>query len=140
MTLDSFLNIMLAICQNRDVIRHKNKNNFYVGKTKPPHVIFPISTLLIGKKGKIFAFSQKARPKAIVTSRSRVLGFGLVTQSIKVRWRLMSHYNPSFQLFSDLVLLRGGQVAAEIQTPKGFLWDAVVHDSFLTCYATAFSW
>jgi len=56
---------MLAICQNRDVIRHKNKNNFYVGKTKPPHVIFPISTLLIGKKGKIFAFSQKARPKAI---------------------------------------------------------------------------
>ncbi len=30
-----------------------------------PHVIFPISTLLIGKKGKIFPFSQKARPKVI---------------------------------------------------------------------------
>jgi hypothetical protein len=30
-----------------------------------PHVIFPISTLLIGKKGKIFPFSQKAKPKAI---------------------------------------------------------------------------
>jgi hypothetical protein len=30
-----------------------------------PHVIFLISTLLIGKKGKIFPFSQKAKPKAI---------------------------------------------------------------------------
>jgi hypothetical protein len=29
------------------------------------HVIFWISTLLIGKKGKIFSFSQKANPKAI---------------------------------------------------------------------------
>jgi hypothetical protein len=92
------------------------------------------------KKNKEFIYRYLSKAKAIVTSRSRVLGFGLVTQSIKVRWRLMSHYNPSFQLFSDLVLLRGGQVAAEIQTPKGFLWDAVVHDSFLTCYATAFSW
>jgi hypothetical protein len=30
-----------------------------------PHVFFPISTLLISKKGKIFPFSQKAKPKAI---------------------------------------------------------------------------
>jgi hypothetical protein len=30
-----------------------------------PHVIFLTSTLLIGKKGKIFPFSQKANPKAI---------------------------------------------------------------------------
>jgi len=92
------------------------------------------------KKNKEFIYRYLSKAKAIVTSRSRVLGFGLVTQSIKVRWRLMSHYNPSFQLFSGLGKVRGGQVAAEIQTPKGFLWDAVVHDSFLTCYATAFSW
>jgi hypothetical protein len=30
-----------------------------------PRVIFSISTLLIGKKGKIFSFSQNANPKAI---------------------------------------------------------------------------
>jgi hypothetical protein len=34
-------------------------------KTMEQHVIFPISTLLIGKKGKIFPFSQKANPKVI---------------------------------------------------------------------------
>jgi len=46
--------MLASICQNRDVIIDiKNKNNFYVGKAKPPHnVIFPISTLLIGKKSK----------------------------------------------------------------------------------------
>jgi hypothetical protein len=68
---------MLAICQNRDVIRHKkNKSIFYVGvlviilryilvsiyrrmNIRAPHGIFPISTLLLGKEGKN---SQLVRP------------------------------------------------------------------------------